>query len=81
MTSGTMKPAAVHAEGPRCTESGARRDRVRVAYVGIFPLYASVGAPPDGGEAWLSYADGKTAAWWAILGLSVLTDSSSCRSG
>ena len=45
-----------------------------IAYIVIFPLYASVGAPPSGGEAWLEYAAGKTAAWWAILGLSVLTD-------
>jgi hypothetical protein len=34
-----------------------------------------VGAPPSGdGEAWLSYLAGKTTIWWAILGLSVLTD-------
>src|SRR6266545_4143347 len=46
-----------------------------VAYIVIFPLYAHVGAPPSGdGEAWLKYLDGKTTVWWAILGLSVLTD-------
>ena len=45
-----------------------------VAYVIIFPLYARVGAPPSGGEAWLTYLVGKTTVWWAILGLSVLTD-------
>jgi hypothetical protein len=46
-----------------------------VAYVAIFPLYARVGAPPTGdGEAWLAYLAGKTAVWWVILGLSVLTD-------
>jgi hypothetical protein len=45
-----------------------------IAYIAIFPVYAYVGAPPNGGEAWLEYAVGKTAAWWAILGLSVLTD-------
>lgn len=46
-----------------------------VAYLIIIPLYASVGAPPTGGgEAWLTYLDGKTTVWWAILGLSVLTD-------
>lgn len=44
------------------------------AYVVTLALYAVVGAPPSGGEAWLEYAAGKTAAWWAILGLSVLTD-------
>src|SRR6266508_2244728 len=46
-----------------------------VAYIVIFPLYAHVGAPPSGdGEAWLQYLAGKTTVWWAILGLSVLTD-------
>jgi hypothetical protein len=44
-----------------------------IAYIAIFPVYAYVGAPPNGGEAWLEYAVGTTAAWWAILGLSVLT--------
>jgi hypothetical protein len=45
-----------------------------VAYIIIVPLYARVGAPPTGGEAWLQYLPGKTTIWWAILGLSVLTD-------
>jgi len=45
-----------------------------VAYVITIPLYAYVGATPSGGEAWLNYLDGKTTLWWAILGLSVLTD-------
>jgi hypothetical protein len=46
-----------------------------IAYVLIFPLYAHVGAPPSGdGQAWLEYLAGKTTVWWAILGLSVLTD-------
>ena len=45
-----------------------------IAYVVIFPLFARVGAPPSSGEAWLKYLEGKTAVWWAILGLSVLTD-------
>jgi hypothetical protein len=44
------------------------------AYIAIIPLYAHVGAPPSGGEAWLKYLAGKTTIWWAILGLSVLTD-------
>jgi hypothetical protein len=44
-------------------------------YILIFPLYAHVGAPPSGdGQAWLEYLAGKTTVWWAILGLSVLTD-------
>jgi hypothetical protein len=45
-----------------------------VAYIIIVPLYAHVGAPPTGGEAWFKYLPGKTTIWWAILGLSVLTD-------
>jgi len=45
-----------------------------VAYLIIIPLYASVGAPPTGGQAWLTYLNGKTTVWWAILGLSILTD-------
>jgi len=45
-----------------------------LAYIVIFPLFALVGAPPIGGEAWLEYLPGKTTVWWAILGLSVLTD-------
>ncbi len=45
------------------------------AYLAIFPLFARVGAPPVGdGEVWLKYLAGKTAGWWAILALSVLTD-------
>lgn len=45
-----------------------------VAYIIIVFLYAHVGAPPTGGEAWFKYLPGKTTVWWAILGLSVLTD-------
>src|SRR5258708_2489663 len=45
-----------------------------ISYVIIVPLYAHVGAPPSGGEAWFKYLPGKTIVWWAILGLSVLTD-------
>lgn len=45
-----------------------------IAYLVTIPLYAHVGAPPTGGEAWLKYLAGKTTEWWAILSLSVLTD-------
>jgi hypothetical protein len=45
-----------------------------IAYLVTIPLYAHVGAPPSGGEAWLKYLAGKTTEWWAILSLSVLTD-------
>jgi hypothetical protein len=47
---------------------------IGVAYVIIVGLYASVGVPPVGGEAWMNYLAGKTAAWWAIVGISVLTN-------
>lgn len=47
---------------------------IGVAYIAIIGLYATVGAPPVGGEAWLSYLIGKTTAWWAIIGVSVLTN-------
>lgn len=45
-----------------------------VAYIIIIVLYVPVGAPPSGAEAWLTYLAGNTTVWWAILGLSVLTD-------
>lgn len=45
-----------------------------VGYIIIFPLYAHVGAPPRGGEAWFNYLPGKTTIWWAIVALSVFTD-------
>jgi hypothetical protein len=45
-----------------------------IAYIVIIGLYVYAGAPPSGGEEWLNYAAGKTTVWWAILGLSVVTD-------
>jgi hypothetical protein len=45
-----------------------------IGYIITIPLYVSVGAPPSGAEARLRYLAGNTTAWWAILGLSVLTD-------
>src|SRR3979490_2061687 len=48
---------------------------IGIAYIIIFPLFARVGgAPSGGGEVWLSYLEGKTTVWWAILGLCVFTD-------
>jgi hypothetical protein len=38
---------------------------IGVAYIAIIALYASVGAPPVGGEAWLNYLAGKSTAWWS----------------
>ena len=45
-----------------------------IAYIITIGLYVPVGAPPSGAEARLTYLAGKTTVWWAILGLSVLTD-------
>jgi len=45
-----------------------------LGYIVIIPLYAHVGAPPNGGQAWFLYLPGKTSFWWAIIALSVLTD-------
>jgi len=45
-----------------------------IGYVVIVALYSWVGAPPSGGQEWLSYGAGKTGAWWWILALSVATD-------
>jgi hypothetical protein len=47
---------------------------IAIAYIIIIALYASVGVPPAGGEARLDYLVGKTTAWWAIVGVSVLTN-------
>src|SRR5712692_1285383 len=48
---------------------------IGIGYIIIFPLFALVGNPPSGGgEVWLKYLEVKTTVWWAILGLSVLTD-------
>ncbi len=43
-------------------------------YVVIVALYAQVGAPPNGGDAWFKYLAGKTTIRWWIVALSVLTD-------
>ncbi|MBI4675062.1 MAG: hypothetical protein HY741_25765 [Chloroflexi bacterium] len=45
-----------------------------MAYIVIIALYVPMGAPPSGAEARLTYLAGNTTVWWAILGLSVLTD-------
>jgi len=47
---------------------------VAIGYVAIIPLFARVGAPPTTGDAWFRYLPGKTAMWWVILWLSVITD-------
>jgi hypothetical protein len=48
-----------------------------IGYVAIIGLYVPLGAPPargGGAEPLLAYIGAHTASWWAILGLSVLTD-------
>jgi len=45
-----------------------------IGYLAIMPLFVRAGAPPATGEAWFRYLAGKTAVWWAILWLSVITD-------
>jgi hypothetical protein len=45
-----------------------------VSYVVIIVAYVLAGAPPHEAEQWLKYLSERTAAWWMILGLSVLTD-------
>jgi hypothetical protein len=47
---------------------------IALGYVAIIPLFAHVGVPPTGGEAFFKYLPGKTTIWWWILGLSVFTD-------
>ncbi len=75
MSAGKMIANAVDSDGKRMYRVGGISALVLgVAYIITIPLYAYVGAPPNGGEAWLMYAAGKTTVWWAILGLSVLTD-------
>lgn len=44
-----------------------------IAYIVIIALYLPVGRP-TGVEAWLANLSANTTVWWAILGLSVLTD-------
>src|SRR5664279_3968868 len=45
-----------------------------IAYIVLIALYVPMGAPPSSVEARLTYLAGNTTAWWAILGLSILTD-------
>lgn len=45
------------------------------SYLVVTALYSVVGlVPTETGEAWLTYLDGKAAAWWGIVLLSALTD-------
>src|SRR2546426_905853 len=45
-----------------------------MSYIVITALYVLGGVPPSETEEWLKHLSGRATAWWAILGLSVLTD-------
>ncbi len=67
-------------DGPRLHPAGM--DRIggvaalflAAGYVATMPLFAIVGAPPEGALARLEYHTTGTTAWWVIVALSVLTD-------
>jgi hypothetical protein len=70
---------ATHVSGPDdsalCRVGGVSAIVLGLSYLAVTGLYATAGAVPSGtGEDWLAYLDGKDAVWWAIAGLSVLTD-------
>jgi hypothetical protein len=70
-----MRLHAVHSDDKWLHRAGvAAALAIAVAYIVIILLYARVGAPPVGGEAWLQYLVGKTTEWWAIVVISVLTN-------
>jgi Domain of unknown function (DUF4386) len=65
---GAQRRALIRAGGVSALALGA-------AYLIITVLYSVSGlVPEESGEAWLRYLDGKIPAWWAIVGLSALTD-------
>jgi Domain of unknown function (DUF4386) len=45
-----------------------------MGYLIIIGLYIPVFPFPDEGQAMLEYLNGKTSVWWAIIGVSALTD-------
>lgn len=53
---------------------GAAALAIGLAYLVIIALYASVGVLPEGGQAKLQALVGKTTPWWAIVGVSVLSN-------
>jgi len=57
-----------------CRAGGVSGVALGIGYIAIIGVYVIIGAPPKGVEERLSYLAGHTAAWWWILGLSVLTD-------
>ena len=75
MNSATTTASAAHAdESWLFRVGGLAALAIGIAYIVIIALYAFVGAPPVGAEARLDYLVGKTTAWWAIVGVSVLTN-------
>lgn len=75
MDAGMMSARVVHrAEQWLYRVGGVAALIIAVAYIVIVGLYARVGAPPVGGQAWLEYLTGKTTFWWGIVGISVLTN-------
>jgi hypothetical protein len=69
-------PARVVDRDPRSLAriGGIAAIAIGLSYLAITALYAVAGAPPRAAETWLLYLGGRTTAWWAITGLSVLTD-------
>ena len=57
-----------------CRVGGVSGVALGIGYIAIIGMYVPMGAPPKGVEDHLAYLAAHTAAWWWILGLSVLTD-------
>ena len=76
MSAENMRVNAVDPEGKGLYRvGGISALLLGLGYIITIPLFVSAGAPPSGGgAARLTYLAGKTTVWWAILGLSVLTD-------
>jgi Domain of unknown function (DUF4386) len=75
MSAQKMMVHAVDPDGKRLYRvGGISALLLGLGYIITIPLYVQAGAMPSGGEARLQYLAGKTTVWWAILGLSVLTD-------
>jgi hypothetical protein len=75
MSAQNMMGNAVNPDGKWTYRVGSLASlTIGLAYIVIIALYASAGVPPEGGEARLDYLVGKTTIWWAIVGISVLTN-------